>query len=97
VSSYVSLRGGRCGAFQSEKQESCYELAPALHHASRPVGACNTFEIEAQGPRLSVSLNDELVSGLMADDSRPLAGHIGLQAHHPGSRVQFQNIRMREF
>ena len=49
------------------------------------------------GPRLSVSLNDELVSGLMADDSRSLAGHIGLQAHHPGSRVQIQNIRMHEF
>ena len=72
-----------------------YKLAPALNHASRPVGEWNTFVIEAQGHRLSVTLNGELVSGLMADDSRPLAGHIGLQTHHPGSRVQFRNIRIR--
>jgi len=30
------------------------------------------------------------------DDSRPLRGHIGLQTHHPGSRVQFRHIRIRE-
>jgi hypothetical protein len=73
-----------------------YQLAPALKHASRPVGQWNTFVIEAQGPRLSVTLNGELVSGLIADDDRPLAGHIGLQTHHRGARVQFRNIRIRE-
>jgi hypothetical protein len=26
-----------------------------------------------------------------------LRGHIGLQAHHSGSRVQFRNIRIRRF
>jgi hypothetical protein len=73
-----------------------YKLAPALKHASRPVGTWNTFVIEAQGRRLSVMLNGEPVSNLTADDSRPLRGHVGLQAHHPGSRVQFQNLRIRE-
>jgi hypothetical protein len=73
-----------------------YKLAPALKHASRPVGTWNTFVIQAQGPRLSVLLNGEPVSNLTANDSRPRRGHVGLQAHHPGSRVQFRNLRIRE-
>jgi Domain of Unknown Function (DUF1080) len=73
-----------------------YRLEPAMKRASRPVGEWNTFIIEAQGHRLSVTLNGELVSDLMTDDSRPRRGHIGLQAHHPGSRVQFRNLRIRE-
>jgi hypothetical protein len=73
-----------------------YKLAPALKRASRPVGDWNTFVIEARGHRLSVTLNGELVSGLMEDHGRPLRGHIGLQTHHPGARVQFRNIYIRE-
>jgi hypothetical protein len=73
-----------------------YKLAPALKCASRPVGDWNTFVIEAQGARLSVTLNGVLVSSLSADNSRPRRGHIGLQTHHAGSRVQFRNIRIRE-
>jgi hypothetical protein len=73
-----------------------YKLAPAMKRSSRPVGEWNTFVIEAQGHRLSVTLNGELVSNLRADESRPRRGHVGLQAHHPGSRVQFRNIRIRE-
>ena len=73
-----------------------YKLSPALKRASRPVGEWNTFVIEAQSYRLSVTLNGEPVSRLIADDSRPLRGHIGLQTHHRGSRVQFRNIRIRE-
>jgi hypothetical protein len=73
-----------------------YKLAPALKRASRPVGDWNTFVIEAQRHHLSVRLNGELVSRLMADNGRPLQGHIGLQTHHPGSRVQFRKIRIRE-
>jgi hypothetical protein len=72
-----------------------YKLAPALKRASRPVGDWNTFVIEARGHRLSVTLNGELVSGLMEDHGRPLRGHIGLQTHHPGARVQFRNIHIR--
>jgi hypothetical protein len=73
-----------------------YRLAPALKRASRPIGDWNTFVIEAQGRHLSVALNGEPVSRLTADDSRPLRGHIGLQAHHPGARVQFRGIRIGE-
>jgi 3-keto-disaccharide hydrolase len=73
-----------------------YKLAPALKHASRPVGAWNTFVIEAYGRHLSVTLNGAPVSDLTADAGRPLRGYIGLQAHHPGSRVQFRDLRIRE-
>lgn len=73
-----------------------YKLAPALKRASQPVGAWNTFRIKAQGFRLSVALNSQPVSGLMGDGSRPLLGHIGLQTHHAGSRVQFRNICIHE-
>jgi hypothetical protein len=73
-----------------------YKLAPALKCASQPVGAWNTFRIEAQRFRLSVALNGRPVSGLMLDGSRPLRGYIGLQTHHAGSRVQFRNICIHE-
>lgn len=73
-----------------------YRLAPALKRASHPVGAWNTFRVEAQGARLSVMLNGELVSSLNGGRGRSLRGHIGLQAHHSGSRVQFRNISIRE-
>jgi len=76
--------------------QPAHRLAPALKRASRPIGDWNTFVIEAQGRHFSVTLSGELVSRLTADDSRPLRGHIGLQAHHPGARVQFRGIRIDE-
>jgi hypothetical protein len=74
-----------------------YKLAPALRRMSHPVGAWNTFRIEARGDRLSVVLNGQLVSSFKGYGNRPLRGHIGLQTHHPGSRVQFRNICIREY
>lgn len=71
-----------------------YTLAPSMQIASRPVGAWNTFEIVAQGNDLIVTLNDEPVSQLLGG-TRPPQGHIGLQNHHPGSRVQFRNLRIK--
>jgi hypothetical protein len=71
-----------------------YRLAAANQRASRPVGEWNTFEIEARGADIRVSLNGTLVSQLTADGSRPSVGHIGLQNHHPGSRVQFRNLQV---
>jgi 3-keto-disaccharide hydrolase/GMC oxidoreductase len=71
-----------------------YGLAPANQHASKAVGEWNTFEIEARGVDIRVSLNGTLVSQLTTDGSRPPAGHIGLQNHHAGSRVQFRNLQI---
>jgi hypothetical protein len=72
-----------------------YALAPADPVASRPPGQWNHFEIEARGPAMKVKLNGIPVSSDTADGTRPLKGYIGLQNHHPGSRVQFRNIRVQ--
>jgi choline dehydrogenase-like flavoprotein len=71
-----------------------YKLAAATILASFPVGQWNTFEIEAKGNDLKVTLNGHFVSSL-TNGNRPLKGHIGLQNHHAGSRVQFRNLRIR--
>lgn len=74
-----------------------YKRSPALtKSASRPIGEWNTFEIEAIGPDVGVKLNGIPVSSLISDTSRPTTGHIGLQNHHTGSRVQFGNIRIKK-
>jgi hypothetical protein len=71
-----------------------YKLAPAVPGASRPVGSWNRFEIAAHGPSISVRLNDMPVSYLERGYRRS-AGHIGLQAHHSGSAVQFRCLWVR--
>ena len=69
-----------------------YTLAPASMLNSKPLGQWNRFEISAVGPRITVKLNGVQVSQLNGTQGRPLKGHIGLQNHHPGSRVQFRNL-----
>jgi hypothetical protein len=71
-----------------------YKLAPASKIASRPLGEWNTYEIQAVGDSISVTLNGTPVSKL-AKGNRPKKGFLGLQNHHPGSRVQFRNIRVK--
>ncbi len=73
-----------------------YQLAAASKLASKPLGQWNTFEIEAIGPDIKVKLNGEPVSHLTNPRGRPLKGHIGLQNHHPGSRVQFRNLFVKK-
>jgi hypothetical protein len=72
-----------------------YGLAPARSGAARAVGAWNTFEIEARGPVLTVTLNGQPVSRLDGDPRRRRRGYVGLQAHHPVARVQFRNPQVR--
>lgn len=71
-----------------------YKLAPAKIVTSRGAAIWNEFEITAQGGTIEVVLNGELVSQLR-NASREPRGHIALQAHHEGSRVQFRNVRIR--
>jgi len=66
-----------------------YQLAPVAMLASKALGEWNTFVIEAIGAEIKVALNGLLVSHLVGNHGRPLKGHIGLQNHHAGSRVQF--------
>lgn len=71
-----------------------YKLAPAIKAASKPVGEWNTYEITAQGQVINVALNGQGVSKL-GNAQRSPQGYIGLQNHHPGSRVQFRNLRIK--
>jgi hypothetical protein len=71
-----------------------YGRAPAMARASRPVGEWNTFEIEAEGPALRVRLNGVAVCAL-DNAGRRTGGYVGLQAHHPGSRVRFRRLRVQ--
>ncbi len=43
---------------------------------------------------INVVLNGQAVSKL-SNAQRSLKGYIGLQNHHPGSRVQFRNLRIK--
>jgi hypothetical protein len=71
---------------------SVYLLAPATMLNSKPLGQWNRFEISAEGAQITVKLNGMQVSQLSGTQGRPLKGHVGLQNHHPGSRVQFRNL-----
>jgi choline dehydrogenase-like flavoprotein len=72
-----------------------YALAPSSSVASKPAGQWNTFEIEATGTTIKVTLNSQLVTTyqIPANSSRSRAGHIGLQCHT--GNVQFQNVMIR--
>jgi hypothetical protein len=71
-----------------------YGLAPARASASHPIGDWNEFEITAQGPVIAVRLNGVPIARLCNGDRRS-QGHIGLQSHHAGSRVQFRGLAIR--
>jgi hypothetical protein len=71
-----------------------YGLVPAIANASQPVGIWNEFEIAAQGPTIDITLNDVPVARLEGARRRG-RGHIGLQAHHDGSAVQFRRCDIR--
>jgi len=72
-----------------------YGLAPSSQIASKPAGQWNTFEIEATGAAIKVTLNGQLVTNyaIPANNRLPQEGHIGLQCHT--GNVQFQNVMIR--
>ncbi|WP_185961226.1 DUF1080 domain-containing protein [Telmatospirillum sp. J64-1] len=72
-----------------------YGLAPAEVLASNPLGEWNEFQITAEGPVVTVMLNGITVAQLTEDRGRPRSGHLGLQNHHPDSRVRFRNLRIK--
>lgn len=71
-----------------------YGLAPALLAASHPPGSWNEFEIIAQGRVIAVRLNGREVCRCDVA-MRRTRGHIGLQTHNEGSRVQFRDLWLR--
>ena len=71
-----------------------YKLAPVLRQASRPIGQWNSFEIVARGDMIAVTLNGERVA-VLEHGTRERRGHLALQAHHEGSRVQFRDLEVK--
>jgi hypothetical protein len=55
----------------------------------------NSLVIEAIANRIKVTLNDTLVNDFTDPKPRSLRGHVALQNHHGGSKVQFRNVRIR--
>jgi len=73
-----------------------YNLSPPTRiDVARGPWQWNTFVIEAVRNRVKVTLNDVLVNDFTDPAPRSLRGHIALQNHHRGSKVQFRNIRIR--
>jgi hypothetical protein len=70
-----------------------YKLAPS--NAAPALGQWHTFEIQANAATLTVLLDGQQVSQLQNANRSP-QGHIGLQNHHAGSRVQFRRLRIKE-
>jgi hypothetical protein len=70
-----------------------YKLAPATSRASHPVGTWNRFDIRADGPTIDVTLNGTSVARV-ENGTRDRRGHVALQAHHEGSRVQFRDLQV---
>jgi hypothetical protein len=71
-----------------------YELAPAHLVEVLPAGCWRCFRIEACEDRIEVRLN-AVVASTLVGGARLQAGHVGLQAHHPGSRVCFRNLQIK--
>jgi hypothetical protein len=73
-----------------------YQLSPPTQmDVARGPWQWNTFVIEAVGNRIKVTLNDIVVNDFTDPAPRSLRGHIALQNHHAGSKVQFRNIRIK--
>lgn len=72
-----------------------YALAPSSAVASKPAGQWNTFEIQATGTAIKVTLNGQVVTNysIPANTARLPEGHIGLQCHT--GNVQFRNVLIR--
>jgi choline dehydrogenase-like flavoprotein len=71
-----------------------YKLAPSSGAGSNPVGAWNRYQIKANSGNITVTLNGTPVAALQ-NGTRRAKGHIALQNHHPGSKVQFRNLRIK--
>jgi len=58
------------------------------------IGVWNQYIIEANGPRIQVTLNGQLVNDYQS--TREQTGYIALQAHDFLSRTEFRNLLVRK-
>jgi choline dehydrogenase-like flavoprotein len=70
-----------------------YDLQAPTAFPSASIGSWNEYVIEASGPTIKVTLNQQLVNTFVSDRRR--SGYIALQAHHFTSRVQFRNLQVK--
>ena len=89
-----------------QKTGSIYHVFPSQKDALKPAGEWNTYEITANGPKITIKLNGTVINDAdlsTVTDAAILAKHpgikrttgrIGFLGH--GTRVEFRNIRIRE-
>lgn len=85
---------------------SVYDVFAAKSGHVKRNGVWNTYQIEARGPRIRVTLNGTLITdadlSTVKDEAKlkkhpgllRTSGHIGFLGH--GTRVEFRNIRLQE-
>lgn len=83
---------------------SVYGVEAAKPGHTKPAGDWNTMEITAKGPKITVKLNDTVVTEADLDAHKDAAkehpgilrkgGYIGLQSH--SEPLEFRNIRIKE-
>jgi len=71
-----------------------YDLQAPSAPTDVPIGVWNDFVIAANGPRITVTLNGNLVNDYVS--SRQQSGYIALQAHDFLSRTQFRNLMIKK-
>jgi hypothetical protein len=83
-----------------------YSMTAVTAHAEQPPGAWNTMDIRMEGERVTVWVNDILVTEFVTGQEvpprtrdyepergpRPAHGYIGLQNHDDASVVQFREV-----
>ena len=71
-----------------------YDLQAPSASTAVQIGAWNSYLIEANGSRIRVTLNGQLVNDYQS--SRQQAGYVALQAHDSLSRTQFRNLLVKK-
>ncbi len=71
-----------------------YNLQAPSGSTQVQIGAWNNYVIEANGPRIRVTLNGQLVNDYQS--TRQQTGYIALQAHDFLSRTQFRNLQIKK-
>lgn len=71
-----------------------YDLQAPSASTQVAIGVWNRFIIEANGPRIQVTLNGQLVNDYQSP--REQTGYIALQAHDFLSRTQFRNLSIQK-
>lgn len=78
-----------------EATGSFYPFHPPAADASRPPGEWNTYELTCIGPNYALRINGRLVNVWTDNQSRPLAGHVGIQNYDYPDAVQHRNLRIK--